>query len=70
MEEGGLVLKAKDEQRIEVLIRVEAGLLSVVEAAGLLRVSERQARRLLASYREQRPRGVVRWRRAAQPLRS
>lgn len=67
MEEGGLVLKAKDEQRIEVLIRVEAGHLSVVEAAGLLRVGERQVRRLLVSYRQQGPRGVVHGNRGRPP---
>lgn len=67
MEEGGLVLKAKDEQRIEVLIRVEAGHLSVVEAAGLLTVSERQVRRLLVSYRLQGPRGVVHGNRGRPP---
>jgi transposase len=67
MEEGGLVLKAKDEQRIEVLLRVEAGHLSVVEAAGLLRIGERQVRRLLVSYRQQGPRGVVHGNRGRPP---
>lgn len=62
-----MVLKAKDEQRIEVLIRVEAGHLSVVEAAGLLTVSERQVRRLLVSYRLQGPRGVVHGNRGRPP---
>jgi len=67
MKEGGLVLKAKDEQRIGVLIRVEGGLVSVREAAGLLSVSERQVRRLLAAYREQGPRGVVHGNRGRPP---
>lgn len=67
MEEGGLVLKAKDEQRIGVLIRVDGGLVSSREAAGLLGVSERQVRRLLAAYREQGPRGVVHGNRGRPP---
>jgi hypothetical protein len=32
MKEGGLVLKAKDERRIEVLIRVAERLLSATES--------------------------------------
>lgn len=67
MEEGGLVLKAKDEQRIEVLIRVEAGLLTPAGAAVLLGLSERQARRLLVAYRERGPRGVVHGNRGKPP---
>ena len=67
MEEGGLVLKANDEQRIEVLIRLEAGLLTVAGAAVLLGVSERQARRLVAAYRERGPRGVVHGNRGRPP---
>ena len=67
MEKGGLVLKANDERRIEVLIRVEAGLLSATEAAGLLGVSDRQARRLAAAYRAEGPRGVVHGNRGRPP---
>jgi transposase len=67
MEKGGLVLKANDERRIEVLIRVEAGLLSATEAAGLLGVSDRQARRLAAAYRAEGPRGVVHGNRGRRP---
>jgi len=67
MEKGGLVLKAKDERRIEVLIRVEAGLLSATEAAGLLGVGGRQARRLMAAYRAEGPRGVVHGNRGRRP---
>lgn len=67
MEESGLVLKAKDERRIEVLMRVTAGLLSATEAAGLLGVSDRQARRLAAAYRAEGPRGVVHGNRGRPP---
>ena len=67
MEDGGLLLKANDERRIEVLIRIEAGLLAVADAAGLLGVGERQARRLLAAYRAEGPRGVVHGNRGRPP---
>ncbi len=70
MEEGGLVLKAKDEQRIGVLIRLEGGLVSAQEAAGLIGVSERQVRRLVAAYREHGPRGVVHGNRGRPPARA
>lgn len=65
--EGGLVLTTKDEQRIEILIRTEAGQLSAGEAAGLLGVSERQARRLLVAYRREGPRGLVHGNRGRRP---
>lgn len=67
MKDGGLVLKAKDEQRIEVLIRVEAGLLTAGAAALLMGVSERQARRLLVAYRAEGPRGIVHGNRGRPP---
>lgn len=67
MNEGGLVLKAKDEQRIEVLVRLEAGMLDVVAAARLMGVSERQVRRLRSAYREAGPRGVVHGNRGRPP---
>lgn len=67
MEKGGLVLKAKDERRVEVLIRVEAGLLSATGAAALLGVSERQARRLAAAFRAEGVRGVVHGNRGRPP---
>lgn len=67
MEDSGLVLKANDERRIEVLIRVEAGMLTVAGGALLLGVSERQARRLLAAYRASGPRGIVHGNRGRAP---
>src|ERR1035437_8347350 len=68
MEEGGLLLKAQDERRSEVLTRVAAGLSSATEAAGLLGVSDRQARRLVAAYRAEGPRGVVHGNRGRRPV--
>ena len=70
MEEGGLVLKAKDEQRIGILIRIVGGFVSAQEAAGLIGVSERQVRRLVAAYREHGPRGVVHGNRGRPPARA
>ncbi len=60
-------MTTKDEQRIEVLIRTEAGQLSAEEAAGLLGLSERQVRRLLGAYRRDGPRGVVHGNRDRKP---
>lgn len=68
MKDGGLVLTAKDERRVEVLNRVLAGLLSVAEAAPLLGVGERQARRLLSAYRSAGPGGIVHGNRGRQPV--
>lgn len=60
-------MKASDERRIEVLIRLEAGLISLLVAAELLGVGERQARRLQAGYRAKGPRGVVHGNRGRPP---
>lgn len=67
MEEGGLVLKANDEQRIQVLIGAAGGLLSVEEASALLGLGERQTRRLVSAYRAEGPRGVVHGNRGRPP---
>jgi transposase len=63
----GLTLTTKDERRVEVLNRILAGLLTVQEGAPLLGVGERQARRLLAAYREEGPRGIVHGNRGRSP---
>lgn len=70
MNEGGLVLKAKDEHRIDILMRLAGGLVSLAEAAALLGVGERQARRLAASYQSEGPRGVVHGNRGRRPARA
>jgi len=67
MDKGGLTLTAKDEQRIGVLIRIEANVLEVEAGAALLGVSVRQVRRLLVAYREEGPRGVVHGNRGRRP---
>lgn len=63
----GLTLSTNDERRVEVLNRVLAGVLGTAEAAALLGVGERQARRLLAAYREDGPRGIVHGNRGRRP---
>src|SRR5688572_17001621 len=70
MEEGGLRLSSKDERRIDVLNRVLAGLLTTAAAAPLLGVSERQARRLVGTYRRNGPRGIVHGNRGRSPARA
>jgi transposase len=67
MEEDGLHLTAKDARRIDILIRVEAGLASASEAGALLGVSERQVRRLLARYRTEGAQSVVHGNRGRRP---
>lgn len=52
---------------MEVLIRLEAGLITLQGAAVLLGVSERQARRLQVAYRERGPRGIVHGNRGKTP---
>lgn len=65
--EGGLRLSARDERRVEVLNQLLAGRLSITEAAPLLGVGERQARRLLSAYREGGPRGIIHGNRGRRP---
>jgi len=64
---NGLTLTTKDERRVEVLNRLLAGQLTIGEAAPLLGVGERQARRVVAAYREAGPRGVVHGNRGRPP---
>lgn len=65
--EGGLRLNSNDERRIAVLTQVVAGQLTCAAAAVLMGVGERQARRLVAAYREHGPRGVIHGNRGRQP---
>jgi transposase len=66
----GLTLSKQEERRIEVLTRVLAKQLTLREAAPLLGVGERQARRLLRQYAEAGPRGIVHGNRGRQPART
>ena len=47
-----MTLTTQELQRVTVLMRVEGGQLTAVQAAALIGRSERQVRRLLARYRQ------------------
>ena len=66
----GLTLNSNDERRIEVLNRILSGLLTAEEAAPLLGVGGRQARRLLQAYREEGARALVHGNRGRSPSHS
>jgi hypothetical protein len=57
--EGHLLMSGKERERLKVFGRVKGGELKLVEAAELLRVSQRQARRQYKRYRELGDRGLV-----------
>src|SRR3972149_6577284 len=63
----GLTLSKQDEQRAIVLGQVGVGILSIAEAAALIGGSERQVRRLLASYQREGPRGIIHGNRGRAP---
>jgi transposase len=50
---GTVTLNSKEQTRLGVLNQVIAGQITVVAAAGLLSLSERQTRRILAAYRKE-----------------
>jgi transposase len=51
--EGKVTLNRKEQKRIGVLVEVEKGLMTGRQAAGIMYVSLRQMRRLLAAYRKE-----------------
>jgi helix-turn-helix protein len=53
MEPERIELSARERDRLKVLHEVKQGHLKQVEAAGLLRLSDRQVRRLLVRVRAQ-----------------
>lgn len=63
-----LRLNGKEQARSQVFNRVLEGQLIVVEAAGLLALSERQARRILAAYREEGAAALAHGNRGRQPI--
>ena len=56
---GWLTMSERDLKRIEVLTEVMSGRRTVVSAAAVLAISERQTFRLLAQYQEQGGAGVI-----------
>jgi hypothetical protein len=63
-----LTLNRKEQTRLVVLNQVESKHLAVGQAAVLLKVSERQAWRILAAYRRKGAEGLVHGNRGRQPL--
>ncbi len=63
-----LTLSGKEQARSQVFNRVLEGQLTVLEAAGLLALSERQARRILAAYREEGAAALAHGNRGRQPI--
>ncbi len=61
-------MSGKEQARSQVFNRVLEGQLTVVEAAGLLALSERQARRVLAAYREEGVTALAHGNRGHQPI--
>ena len=63
-----LTLSGKEQARSQVFNRVIEGQLTVAEAAGLVALSERQARRILAAYREEGAAVLAHGNRGRQPI--
>ena len=57
--EGHLLMSRKERERLKILSRVKRGELKIVEAAELLGVCQRQARRQYKRYRQLGDRGLV-----------
>ena len=62
-----VILSMKDQKRLEVISELDAGRVTGREAAELMGVSVRQARRVLAAYRKQGVEGVVHGNRGRTP---
>lgn len=56
---GWVTMSERDVRRLEVLAEIEAGKISVSDAAGILGVSERQVFRLLKRFRDDGVTGII-----------
>ena len=63
----GLTLTTKEQTRIQVLNAVLDGEVTAVKAAGLMGVSERHGRRLLAAYRKEGAAAIAHGNRGRKP---
>lgn len=63
-----LRLNGKEQARSQVFNRVLGGQITVLEAAGLVDLSERQTRRILAAYREEGVAALAHGNRGRQPI--
>ena len=60
-------LTREELRRVEVMSRVDSGLLTAREAAKLLELSVRQVRRILAAYRKEGPAALAHGNRGRKP---
>jgi transposase len=65
--EGKVTLNEKEQRRIMVLNEVEKGVITGIQAAGLMDLSLRQVRRLLARYRKEGARALAHGNRGKKP---
>ena len=65
--EGMVILNKKEQKRLMVLNQVEKGRMGGGEAAGILGISIRQVRRLIASYRRRGAAGLAHGNRGKKP---
>jgi len=65
--EGLVTLSKKEQKRVMVLNEVEKGVITGRQAAGIMEVSLRQARRLLAAYRKEGVAGLAHGNRGRKP---
>src|SRR5579885_3345382 len=68
MNKESITLNTQEQKRAMVLNRIQAGQLSVREAASVLGISERHCRRILAGYRKEGPAILAHGNRGRQPV--
>ena len=67
MKEETITLNTQEQKRAMVLNRIQAGQLSVAQAAGVLALSARHVRRILAAYEKEGPAALAHGNRGRQP---
>ena len=70
MKEETITLNTQEQKRAMILNRVQAGQLSVAEAAEVLDLSARQMRRILAAYEKEGPAALAHRNRGRKPVHS
>jgi winged helix-turn helix protein len=67
MKEKTITLNTQEQKRAMVLNRIQAGQLSVAQAAGVLDLSARHVRRILAAYEKEGPAALAHGNRGRKP---
>src|SRR5712692_3591578 len=67
MKEETISLNMQEQKRAMVLNRIQAGQLSVAQAAGVLDLSARHVRRILAAYEKEGPAALAHGNRGRKP---